>query len=110
MKAELKAQWVAALRSGQYKQGVGYLHNQGCYCCLGVLADTYNPKGWTPIDGWDNGYQFCGQSSVLEYYSLNEFGLSSEYQDILIGFNDDTKYTFEQIADWIEQNVAETTI
>jgi hypothetical protein len=35
--------WVAALRSGKYKQGKGVLHDQdkNTYCCLGVLCDLY---------------------------------------------------------------------
>lgn len=55
MKRELKDKWLAALRSGEYLQGVGRLYAAGCccgeyqgvgrlyaaadgYCCLGVLA------------------------------------------------------------------------
>ena len=32
--------WVAALRSGQYAQGKGYLNSEGGYCCLGVLCEV----------------------------------------------------------------------
>lgn len=33
--------WVAALRSGRYKQGTGYLRdNEDLYCCLGVLCEV----------------------------------------------------------------------
>src|ERR1700722_19140718 len=40
MDPALKAKWVAALRSGEYKQGDGKLHNRtdDSYCCLGVLC------------------------------------------------------------------------
>lgn len=31
--------WTEALRSGIYKQGSDYLHNDGAYCCLGVLCE-----------------------------------------------------------------------
>lgn len=42
MNAEIKAQWIAALRSGEYKQGVGELQPGGVrYCCLGVLCDLH---------------------------------------------------------------------
>jgi hypothetical protein len=41
MKAEYKAKWVAALRSGEYPQGYGQLKDdQGRFCCLGVLSDV----------------------------------------------------------------------
>jgi hypothetical protein len=39
MNPEIKAQWVAALRSGEYEQGQEYLHIGDSYCCLGVLCD-----------------------------------------------------------------------
>jgi hypothetical protein len=42
MNPEIKAKWVAALRSGEYKQGLGYLCDTDYnYCCLGVLTDIY---------------------------------------------------------------------
>ena len=41
MNAEIKQQWVEALRSGEYKQGKDYLRRDGEYCCLGVLCDLH---------------------------------------------------------------------
>jgi len=49
MDAEIKAKWIAALRSGEYQQGSGALkieHHNGTveHCCLGVLAELHpNP-------------------------------------------------------------------
>ena len=37
MSREKGEKWLAALRSGEYKQGVGVLCNKEKYCCLGVL-------------------------------------------------------------------------
>lgn len=37
MKAEDKAKWLEALRSGEYKQTAETLCHDGAYCCLGVL-------------------------------------------------------------------------
>lgn len=44
MNPEIKTQWVAALRSGEYRQGTGELHalhedGSESFCCLGVLCD-----------------------------------------------------------------------
>lgn len=39
MNEEIKAAWVAALRSGEYEQGTEYLSRDGKFCCLGVLCD-----------------------------------------------------------------------
>jgi hypothetical protein len=46
MNADIKKLWVDALRSGEYKQGLGCLKkmsaaNQYEYCCLGVLCDLH---------------------------------------------------------------------
>lgn len=42
MNKDIKKRWVAALRSGKYKQGASCLkdHN-GSFCCLGVLTELY---------------------------------------------------------------------
>jgi hypothetical protein len=55
MVPEVKAKWLAALRSGEYTQAQERLKTyEGCFCCLGVLTDLYNKetgKGeWTPED------------------------------------------------------------
>jgi hypothetical protein len=41
MKAEIKAKWVAALRSGEYKQGREALRHGEYFCCLGVLCNLH---------------------------------------------------------------------
>lgn len=47
MNADIKAAWVAALRSGEYQQGKGRLHivDTNSYCCLGVLCDLAKQAG-----------------------------------------------------------------
>ena len=49
--------WIAALRSGDYKQGKGSLCSWGAYCCLGVGADL---MGRLVEDG-------RGSSGVLDF-------------------------------------------
>lgn len=41
MNPDVKTKWVAALRSGEYKQGTEHLHSGDSFCCLGVLCDLY---------------------------------------------------------------------
>lgn len=48
MKPEIKKKWVAALRSGKYKQGtralapdLGPSVKDSTFCCLGVLSDLF---------------------------------------------------------------------
>jgi hypothetical protein len=44
---EIKARWVAALRSGEYTQTTGMLKRaENTMCCLGVLCDLYDKNGW----------------------------------------------------------------
>ena len=49
MDTELKKKWVAALRSGQYQQGKGYLKKDGRYCCLGVLCSVLGVEPVEPV-------------------------------------------------------------
>ena len=41
MDQQIKAKWVAALRSGEYEQGVQLLRQGDQFCCLGVLCDLH---------------------------------------------------------------------
>ena len=62
MDPELKAKWVAALRSGEYKQGRDVLHNNksNTYCCLGVLCRVaeFETDGFSDIDVDDSATVF----------------------------------------------------
>ena len=47
MDKDIKTQWVGALRSGEYTQGIGSLKSKGSdkelsHCCLGVLCTLYD--------------------------------------------------------------------
>lgn len=41
MKKSIMEKWVAALRSGKYKQTTGQLRNEKGFCCLGVLCNLH---------------------------------------------------------------------
>lgn len=41
MNPQVKAKWVEALNSGEYKQGRNKLRVDDSFCCLGVLCDTF---------------------------------------------------------------------
>lgn len=98
--------WVAALRSGKYKQARGRLMDKdGGYCCLGVL---------TKIAGDAIG---CDVSSELLYNSLPPENVrfwsclrdeSGWYKNTTLVFNNDQNcFSFSQIADIIEENAQE---
>ena len=57
MNPQIKARWVAALRSGDYTQGKGALRRGDEYCCLGVLCDLHRIETgeteWVPGGAYD---------------------------------------------------------
>ncbi len=46
MNPELKAKWVASLRSGDYPQSIARLKQSDGWCCLGVLCDVSGLGTW----------------------------------------------------------------
>jgi len=78
MKSEIKQLWIDALRSGDYEQGVGNLHQVGEYCCLGVLMDlackAEIAQEFEGEDGDDDDcvgyYTSRDPLRTVEYYSL----------------------------------------
>ena len=108
MDAEVKKKWVAALRSGEYKQAKKQLRYDGSFCCLGVLCEISGLTAWgndSYMDCMsmppDQVYEFAGvpRDSVgcLKFPKVvidNELKALDEH-------NDDGK-TFAQIADAIE--------
>lgn len=112
MDIEIRDKWISALRSGEYKQGHGYLREvkNNSFCCLGVLCDIIDPDNWskghqtyTFNKKSNGGNQYCG---VLLPPSVREMtGLPETEEDTLIVMNDDQLLSFNQIADWIEANL-----
>lgn len=119
MPQAMKKKWVAALRSGNYKQGYGNLLTpDGAYCCLGVLqkeisgavecyGGTKKPKAMLSIN-------WCETNNIQIDIHLGSLGLSvSNDPQIISLVNMNDRYlcdrrkgkTFTEIADWIEQNI-----
>lgn len=69
MNPTVKAAWIAALRSGEYKQGYGKLRTNYStekeYCCLGVLCDLYI-KTSDEAYWWDGSY-FKSKNEIDSY-------------------------------------------
>lgn len=94
MNQELKAKWVAALRSGEYQQATGALKVLDGYCCLGVFCVVaglpISANGVGVEDGTYNG----------TYKPLVD-AIGKGALTRLWGKNDD-RVPFPKIADWIE--------
>lgn len=90
LKRKFKAKWIAALRSGKFKQGHGTLKCGEYLCCIGV------------------GYVICtGDQPQLDRTAAaaEAIGLSGDEQEELIAMNDGRRKSFPEIADWIEKNL-----
>jgi len=115
MLSTLKSQWVAALRSGEYKQGVGELAGRDqhatTYCCLGVLCrvtgmsnrelfqkDTLDSVGREELLGPWNA------TNGDKHYNTDDEDTHTTTQRKLAAMNDN-ELSFSEIADWIEKNV-----
>ena len=91
--------WIAALRSGAYKQGTGefHIHNQfhDKHCCLGVAELV-------------GGYETI---SLDDYSSLRTFyGLIESQTESLYKLNDSEKEDFFEIADYIEHKIKDKEV
>lgn len=126
--------WVAALRSGQYKQGKSYLRSDKYggparvdvkgtdyhYCCLGVACEV-----WSTLTGEKHDYDtFNGvlNSTVLSFFELPadnpvlnlrepiDLGSAPQLKADAASLNDSAGFTFEQIADAIEYTYPEVKV
>lgn len=108
---DYKAKWIEALRSGRYAQGKNYLRVKDTYCCLGVLCDITGTE-WKPMDGSDcyGSKGWTGIPNPYECYpkeiipAMQQDVKDESLQWLLSRMNDDGK-SFNEIADWIEENL-----
>lgn len=101
---DFKTRWLAALRSGEIIQGHRELRNpDNTYCCLGVacLVAGYEPDD---IRG-SNFNQIDGYSRVPDVLYFNKNGRFKSISATLQNMNDTKGNTFNEIADWIEENL-----
>ena len=109
MKLDIADKWIAALRSGEYKQAVGALYDGEGYCCLGVLCKVLGEEFTKDNEYWE----VDGEYSVLPGNLVERAGMYSpagcfwegddETERSLTEENDNGQ-TFEEIADIIERH------
>jgi hypothetical protein len=105
----LKEEWVTALESGNYIQGIGSLKNSmGQYCCLGVLGCLLikkNPERYSFIGVvFEDSLSLERGENTLPEGVSSDINLPSIIQDYLASLND-SHYSFGNIANWIRMNV-----
>lgn len=105
MNRNWKKRWVAALRSGQYKQTRKKLTNGTAFCCLGVLCNLEALDKGEPWDIVDRDYTYKLSGYNLPTALRLKAGLTRLQEDILMDLNDKARYDFTEIADYIEDNL-----
>lgn len=127
MNKEWKDKWVAALRSGEYKQGIEALrytsHAPGnlfedvkAYCCLGVLCDLVAKEYPDQFYWEDDIFHFkkdgrvYEESYVLPGAVIDIVGEPSIFPQTLMSYNDNARYSFNKIADLLEGAKPKVTV
>lgn len=118
MKKGIKAKWVKALRSGKYIQSASRLRTDRGFCCLGVLCDVIDNTKWVKAPKQNNllpYYTYDEECSrdFLPISLLKKTGLELKNPHVIVdekiyelsSLNDDGRYTFNQIADLIEEQL-----
>lgn len=113
------AEWIDALRSGEYKQAKARLQRDDGYCCLGVACEIFIPKhkqrrkngelqGVMPRDQ-DNAPQWLrslnkdfvrrfqrSRSDIPTFDSIETLTYGLDY------LNDSLNFSFDEIADMVQ--------
>ncbi len=113
MQKNIATKWVKALRSGEYKQGYGRLHDTETkrYCCLGILCKIYEKDYVEMGERLTNGFTL--PSSIMKDFQVSspickqEKGLTiGKERYYSLAESNDKRESFANIADWIENNYA----
>jgi hypothetical protein len=107
---DFKAKWIAALRSGEYKQGKNVLYDRhrDSFCCLGVAGylmgipkDAMRSSGYL---GFNLDEDYCPMPDNGPKLLVKEYRAFNDIPSQLAKMNDDG-YSFDVIADYIEKNL-----
>lgn len=98
MNKKIKKLWVKALRSGKFEQTTGALYNEGNdgYCCLGVLGKVQGAEDKVLLGAEDNMLSDIGSGICA--------GLHKRSETFLADCNDQRRWDFKKIANYIEKH------
>jgi hypothetical protein len=113
--------WIAALRSGEYKQITGGLKrhlapdsNEVGYCCLGVACEVFGKESGDTFNLEERKiwpyFSFLNQYTMLPKQVIAFLDLQGDRDvlDKLIRMNDQGGASFEFIADFLEKKYIKT--
>lgn len=114
---EAQEKWLAALESGEYKQGKGKLRDMdNCFCCLGVACELFIPDTMHVIRRQYNGTQIyygigkhsmygVAPPSVVDILGLRSpTGNINDCGAVSLAVMNDNGNTFAEIAAFIRAN------
>ena len=114
MDKKIKAKWVKALRSGQYRKTKNRLasHKGDAFCCLGVLADVMGCEWTEGLEGLCPINPKTGRGQVSDIFLSVPLaqGLTIDMQSALSLLNDgdlgknSKGMSLKKIGDWIAKN------
>lgn len=107
MDQKIAERWVAALRSGEYRQGKFVLRNGDHFCCLGVLCDLYSQDHPEVIEKDFSKGTFLNRSFTLPDEVADWAGMESTNgtlwtQEKCLSYLNDTGASFDSLASLIE--------
>lgn len=95
--------WIAALKSGKYKQGRWCLKNDTGYCCLGIYLETDPDYNLTDPANWEDKFNELTYKDVLYNKEFlpsklaEELGLSVKVKETL-------KENIDNLYKWLDEN------
>lgn len=104
MDIDLKTKWIAALRSGEYKQATSQLQKGDSFCCLGVLCKVAG------LEISDDGGAVVLNGTTCDYAPIRDLiGCDTLHLQDLYNRNDGHngchQHSFAEIADHIERTL-----
>lgn len=109
---EFATKWVAALRSGEYRQGREFLKHLNNWCCIGVAASICGVVNFSCRAALSNTARVLDNSAfglLDDQLALIPKELKGDVQINrlvwnLVNLNDGQGASFTEIANWIESN------
>lgn len=105
MNPQVKRDWIAALRSGDYKQGRHVLRRGSQFCCLGVLCNLHAQAHPEIAAKQTDPGMYMGKSQMPPNEVLEWAGLSL-YDARQLASKNDFGQTFDSISYFIDARLA----
>lgn len=115
--ADFKKGWIDALKSGKYNQVESLFYEKGCgYCAIGVALVECRNIDKSFLDGMSTLDNVCDNFKIpyadvkipWSYGSSNKAKINIiDLENVIMEMNDVDLASFNQIADWIDENVEE---